>query len=756
MAEYTQRQLVDALRRADAAGDSKAAHAIARQIRNQQNALTKSVPALTIPRNPEQKQTALDGASEGLKESARALLAAAANVADIIPEVGDSVVEAAAWAGQKLGVGDGSYTPATRFKNMLPDWAKPQTTAGKIASEAIPYMLPESKAGDIPQIAEHLANAGKNIVEKFARSGVFRENAIGALANSDTGDKTQAESTLVENLAFGKVLNLSGKLLGVGYRAIKGNPDAAMKELVQLGERHGVPIHTTDIIRPESGLAKTIRTYGDQIPVLGTSSMRVAQQRSRQKLVTSLAEKYESPGDDEIYQSLVRQKDKIRQAAGTVYRDIESKMGDVTVDTSRTKDAINNVIHTLTRPGIIRDEASISALQRVKEQMSGAEQTHEMLKTNRTTFRDEIQGDRKVMPKNLDRLLQQISDAMTEDLHSGIEKKLGSQASSKYQKANAIYADEAQKLKNTNLKRIFERGGMIPEEALKGLYSKKPSEVKLFYRSLDEKGKDAARRELISKAIEEATEDNTGSPVINPTKFINNIKKINSQMGIAFAGDESKYIGGINNLLNITRHAQEAAASPATGQKNIPIGGAILSSMQGLAKTITEAAVAGSIGRLYESQLVRDAMIRISGTPADSTGFEQVVNAATDALSTAIRGGSDTLRGNAAKHDADYKQSIIPGAALIRMVRDKNENALGEVNSVVMSPEFQNVARGIQSGEGLTSDGADALNAKGNALQQTPAFQSLLDKLPPESRQAVEKFGAIQWLLSITQRYGNR
>lgn len=755
MAQYTQKQLVDALRRADAAGDSRAAYAIAQQIRNQQKESANPTTPIRQP-VPEQKSSAMEGAELGLKESARALITAGANIADIIPEIGDSFVEAGAWAGQKLGLGDGSYTPAARFKNMLPDWAKPQTTAGKIVSEAIPYMLPESKAGDVPKIADHLANAGRNIVEKFARSGAYRENAIGSLANSDTGDKTQAPSSFVENLAFGKALNLSGKLLGIGYRAVKGNPDAAMKALVELGEQHGVPVYTTDIFKPESGIAKTIRTYGDQIPVLGTSGLRVAQQRSRQKLVKAIAEKYEAPGDDEIYQSLVRQKDKIKQAAGKVYRDIEGQMGNDPVDTTRTMDAINSVIHTLTRPGIIRDEASIAALQRVKEQMSGAGQTHEMLKTNRTMFRNEIQGARNVLPKNLDRLLNQISDAMTEDLHSGVEGRLGTKARDKYQKANAIYASEAEKIKNTNLKRVFERGGMLPEEALKGLYSKSPSEVKMFYRSLDAQGKDAARRELMSKALKDATEQDSGSPVINPTKFINNIKKINSQLGIAFTGDESKYIGGINKLLRTTRHAQEAAASPATGQKNIPLGGAILGSMQGLTKTITEAALAGTVGRLYESPLVRDAMIRLSGTPADSTEFEQVVKAATNAVSSAMRGSADTLRGNEAKRDADYKQSIAASAALINLVREKNEGALGEVNRVVMSPEFKSAAQGIMTGEGLTSGGADSLNTKGDALQQTKAFQALLDKLPPDARKAVEDYGAIQWLLSVTQRYGNK
>jgi len=105
---------------------------------------------------------------------------------------------------------------------------------------------------------------------------------------------------------------------------------------------------------------------------------------------------------------------------------------------------------------------------------------------------------------------------------------------------------------------------------------------------------------------------------------------------------------------------------------------------------------------------------------------------------------------------ANDRRSAHAGSALINMVRNNNSSALGEVNSVVESPEFQRVEQGIQSRAGLTWDGAGSLNAKGDALQQTKAFQALLDKLPPEARQAVEEYGAIQWLMGITQKYGKQ
>lgn len=51
---------------------------------------------------------------EAVKETGRGLVQAGVNVANIPASVADAVTSAAAWAGGKLGIGDGTYHPASR------------------------------------------------------------------------------------------------------------------------------------------------------------------------------------------------------------------------------------------------------------------------------------------------------------------------------------------------------------------------------------------------------------------------------------------------------------------------------------------------------------------------------------------------------------------------------------------------------------------------------------------------------------------
>lgn len=51
---------------------------------------------------------------EAVKETGRGLVQAGVNVANIPASVADAVTSAAAWAGGKLGIGDGIYQPAPR------------------------------------------------------------------------------------------------------------------------------------------------------------------------------------------------------------------------------------------------------------------------------------------------------------------------------------------------------------------------------------------------------------------------------------------------------------------------------------------------------------------------------------------------------------------------------------------------------------------------------------------------------------------
>lgn len=150
------------------------------------------------------------------------------------------------FAGLKLGIGDGTYVPAARFKDMLPEEAKPQTEAGKMAAEIIPYLVsPEAKAADAPAIARKLAGLGETISKRYLERAAERaaktatQSSVGSVAQSDaTGES--ATGLMFENALMGEVFHGAGRFLGMGYRAISGAPVEAQRELIQDAIDQGV------------------------------------------------------------------------------------------------------------------------------------------------------------------------------------------------------------------------------------------------------------------------------------------------------------------------------------------------------------------------------------------------------------------------------------------------------------------------------------------------------------------------------------
>lgn len=94
----------------------------------------------------------------------------------------------------------------------------------------------------------------------------------------------------------------------------------------------------------------------------------------------------------------------------------------------------------------------------------------------------------------------------------------------------------------------------------------------------------------------------------------------------------------ILELLRKTRHAQEAVANPATGMQSIPLQfggmGAAIGFSVGMKEALLAALAAGGAARTFESKVVRDALIKLAGTPKGSTEFERVARE----VMTALRG----------------------------------------------------------------------------------------------------------------------
>lgn len=111
---------------------------------------TTQQPAQQPQESPQQQGGFMSDLGNAAAETGRGLLQAGVNLANIPASMADAVASAGAWAGQKLGIGDGTYQPAPRVttQGLEQDFGlqqgalTPQTTGGKIFSEALPYLTP--------------------------------------------------------------------------------------------------------------------------------------------------------------------------------------------------------------------------------------------------------------------------------------------------------------------------------------------------------------------------------------------------------------------------------------------------------------------------------------------------------------------------------------------------------------------------------------------------------------------------------------
>ncbi|EHB9720720.1 lytic transglycosylase domain-containing protein [Salmonella enterica] len=605
---------------------------------------TTQQPAQQPQESPQQQGGFMSDLGNAAAETGRGLLQAGVNLANIPASMADAVASAGAWAGQKLGIGDGTYQPSPRVttQGLEQDFGlqqgalTPQTTEGKIFSEALPYLTPvgvERIAAQAPSIAGRVAQGA---------SRLLAENAVGSLAANSERDNPGALATdLGTGVALGGAINQLGRAAGAAYRGIRGTIAPEAQQAIQFANAADVPLHTTDVLQPNSRVGRMAQTTAENIPFAGTSTMRANQQEARSQLVDEFASRFGEYDPSIVVGSLKAKTSGIKRAAGNRLEQVQNAMAGVNIQPSKAIQQIDTEIASLQKLGKVADNDTISKLQAYRDELTrnaGASGPVAMdlqqLSGLRSQFRQDVKGERTVLPNRSDAAIQRIYNAMTSDIDSAIGQNLGNDTLRRYKQANAIYADEANKLQNTRLKNVIMKGDLTPEVVNNMLFSKNKSEVQNLYRSVGQVGRAQMRNGIIGKAMEKSG----GSP----DQFLRQINLMSNQTGIAFKGRDAAYLKGIKNYLEATKRAGQAGVTTPTGQQTIPF-------ILGIG-TVTNPALVGVGGgygllaRMYESEPARNAMLRLANTPRGSTAFEKALAEVERAVNSVAQGAkSDAL-----------------------------------------------------------------------------------------------------------------
>ncbi|HAK1810384.1 TPA: lytic transglycosylase domain-containing protein [Salmonella enterica] len=589
------------------------------------------------PAQPQQQGGFMSDLSNAAAETGRGLLQAGVNLANIPASMADAVASAGAWAGQKLGIGDGTYQPSPRVttQGLEQDFGlqqgalTPQTTEGKIFSEALPYLTPvgaERIAAQAPSIAGRVAQGA---------SRLLAENAVGSLAANSERDNPGALATdLGTGVALGGAINQLGRAAGAAYRGIRGTIAPEAQQAIQFANAADVPLHTTDVLQPNSRVGRMAQTTAENIPFAGTSTMRANQQEARSQLVDEFASRFGEYDPSIVIGSLKAKTSGIRKAAGNRLEQVQSAMTGVNIQPTRAIQQIDDEIGKLQKLGQVADTDTISKLQAYRNELAKGDVNLEQLSRLRTQFRMDVRGERTQMPPPAEAAVQRVYRAMTGDIVNSIGQNLGNDTLRRYKQANAVYADEASKLQNTRLKNVLMKGDLTPEVVNNMLFSKNKSEVQNLYRSVGQVGRAQMRNGIIGKAMEKSG----GSP----DQFLRQVNLMSTQTGIAFKGRDAAYLKGLKNYLESTKRAGQAGVTTPTGQQTIPF-------ILGIGTVTTPALVGvgggyGLLARMYESEPARNAMLRLANTPRGSTAFEKALAEVERAVNSVAQGAkSDAL-----------------------------------------------------------------------------------------------------------------
>ncbi|SUB82031.1 Uncharacterised protein [Pragia fontium] len=576
---------------------------------------------------PPQEQSILDDALLGVAEAGRGVAQAGVNVANIIPSVGDAIVSAGSWAGKLMGLGDGTYTPAMRLS--LPDVLQPQTTAGKVAAQALPYLVNPTQGA---------ARASTGIGARL--TNLAAENVVGTLAeNSNQANPEKLVSDLAVNAGISGAVRGVANVAGAGYRAARGQIAPEAQAAINFAEHNNAPLMTSDVIPPSTFAGRSAQAVGEKIPVTGTGAARRGQHAARSRLIDEFTEQFGPANHQEIIQSLERKTGAggyIREAAGNRLNRISQDMQNVgAIQPTNAINAIDAEIARLERLGGVSDQQTIARLREYRGELeTGAE--YNLLRDLRTQFRQDVRGDRTAWPNQSEAAVNRVYRELTRDLDNAVRDNLGDVTYAKYRQANAVYAREAEQAQRTRLKNVLQKGELTPEVVNNLLFSNKPSEVRRLYNSLDNVGRANARSAIIGKAYEKAG----GSP----DKFLNEVNRLGNQTGIFFRGQDRRYLQGLSTYLDNTRRAGKAGAVTPTGQEVLQFGlpAGIAADVVGSGGVATMSAAGyGALTRVYESEVARNTLLRLANTPKNSTVFERNLSAVSDAFSAAVKGSDN-------------------------------------------------------------------------------------------------------------------
>lgn len=413
--------------------------------------------------------------------------------------------------------------------------------------------------------------------------------------------------------------------------AEKAAQTAQAGELVQAGERVGVPVMTSDVQAPQTFVGKSLRDWGEKIPFTGTAGKRVEQQAARETAVRSFLEDV-GVSDQRAIEAVTDDVLKKRGADFKKYSDFKKEIVEQVdqagaVDVSRASAAIDEEITNLR--GLKNQKmygALISELEEFKGSLQGqnlknVEQLRQDLGTTLPTKPGLVE-----VSDTAQKASKRIYSALKQDIAATVEAVGGKPARMKWEVSNARLSEMINEGKKTSLRRVLSTGEATPEAAASLLLSNKRSDNIRLYSNLTPEGRKNAAIALMQEVIKKSG----GIDELSPTRFANELAKRSDAVGVFLNAEQKARANDLVRVLQATKRAAEAGFMPNTGAALTPF---FLFDIAGTGGMSTLATLSlGSLSRAYESKAFRNLAYGLRKTEPGSRKELELVKKITSSV----------------------------------------------------------------------------------------------------------------------------
>lgn len=496
--------------------------------------------------------------------------------------------------------------------------------------------------------AEGMGGAGLfGPASALTRQAVAAQGVMGATGAAGSEVGTRGAEALGLSPSAQMAAGLAGGLAGASggartARLVTGTVTPAAQSaqqierarIVEAGRAAGVPVMTSDILRPGTFAQRMAQSIGEKVPIVGTGPVRAAQQTARVSAVESFLRDQGARSLDPTADVIDVASD-LQRTRGIRLGDLLKKKNDVIsmvsrpdlpVDVSGTKTAVDEQVAALGALPGPQAKAAAALLVDFKDKLDG--KTLAQVEELRKVIGDSLKSpDLASIRTRSDKAIDAIYGSLRQDMSKHIETNAGPGQLAKWKDANKKLSMMAKELDRfAELKTALNQGDERVGAVVRMINSTDQKVIKKLYDNLSPQGQASMRASIVSDIASKSG----GIENISPEKFLTQIKAKANQLGVVLEKDEMSRLKGLQRVIKSTSRASQAALAPPTGIQALPVvaGGALVGALGTGGGALAGLSI-GALARGFESPVVRDLLIKM---PSFKPGSKQEFEAAKKVL----------------------------------------------------------------------------------------------------------------------------